>query len=156
MNKITPFLWFSGPPDADAEAAADFYLSLFPDSRKLSELRFTEAGPGPAGQVLALDLEIAGQQVTFLNGGPGHPPTDAFSLVVRCEDQAEIDTFWSKLTEGGSEGQCGWLKDRFGLSWQIIPRNLTQLLRHPAAMRAMLSMRKLEIAALEAATLGKQ
>jgi predicted 3-demethylubiquinone-9 3-methyltransferase (glyoxalase superfamily) len=147
MNRISPFLWF----DANAEEAANFYLSIFASGRKLSELRVTEAGLGPAGSLLVVDVEIEGQQVTFLNGGPGHPFTDAFSFVVRCENQAEIDTYWSKLTDGGSETACGWLKDKFGLSWQVVPSNLAELLRHPAALRAMMTMKKLDIAALEQA-----
>jgi len=147
MNKVTPFLWFN----ADAEDAAHYYLSIFSNSRKLNELRTTEAGPGPAGSLLAVDLEIEGQQITFLNGGPGHPLTDAFSLVVRCQDQDEIDKYWSKLTDGGSEVACGWLKDKFGVSWQIVPVHLTQLVSHPAAMRAMMGMKKLDIGELERA-----
>jgi predicted 3-demethylubiquinone-9 3-methyltransferase (glyoxalase superfamily) len=147
MKKITPFLWFND----EAEAAADFYCSVFSGAKKLGELRFGEAGPGPAGSLLVVDLELEGQQITLMNGGPGHPLTDAFSLVVRCETQAEIDGYWAKLTEGGAEGRCGWLKDKFGLSWQIIPVGLTTWLRKPAAMQAMLGMTKLEIAVLEAA-----
>jgi predicted 3-demethylubiquinone-9 3-methyltransferase (glyoxalase superfamily) len=147
MNKITPFLWF----DANAEEAAEFYLSVFPNSRTLSELRVTEAGPGPVGSLLAMDLELEGQQVTFMNGGPGHPLTDAFSMVVRCETQTEIDSYWFKLTEGGSEVACGWLKDKYGLSWQVVPANLSRLLCKPGAMKAMMGMKKLEIAELVAA-----
>ena len=147
MAKITPFLWF----DANAEEAAAFYLSVFPESRKLHELRYTEAGPGPVGALLAMDLEIAGQAVTFLNGGPANRLSDAFSFVVRCESQAEIDGYWSRLLEGGEEKQCGWLRDRFGVTWQVVPIQLSTLLRRPAAMRAMLGMKKLEIAVLEAA-----
>jgi predicted 3-demethylubiquinone-9 3-methyltransferase (glyoxalase superfamily) len=147
MNKITPFLWF----DDNAEQAADFYLSIFPNSRRLSELRTTEAGPGPVGSLLVMDLELNGQQVTFMNGGPGHPPTVAFSFVIRCEDQQEIDHYWSLLTEGGKEVACGWLADKFGLSWQVVPTNLTRLVNNPAGMRAMMKMVKFEIATLEKA-----
>ena len=147
MNKITPFLWFN----ADAEDAANFYLSVFPNSRKLSELRVTEAGPGPIGSLLALDLEIDGQQVTFLNGGPAQQLTEAFSFTVRCETQAEIDNYWAKLTEGGKEIACGWLKDKFGLCWQIVPTNIYQYVKTPAGMKAMMSMVKFDIAALEKA-----
>ena len=152
MNKITPFLWFN----SNAEAAADFYLTIFPNARKLNELRWPESGmapgTGPAGSVLALDLELEGQQVTFLNGGPAFQLTEAFSFVVRCETQAEIDRYWSALTaEGGAESACGWLKDKFGVSWQVVPANLTRLVRHPAAMKAMMSMKKLDIATLEQA-----
>jgi predicted 3-demethylubiquinone-9 3-methyltransferase (glyoxalase superfamily) len=150
MNKITPFLWF----DANAEEAAEFYLSIFPDAKKLSELRVGEAGPGPIGSVLIIAIELAGQQVTFMNGGPGHPLTDAFSFSVSCETQEEIDDYWAKLTKGGSEIQCGWLKDKFGVCWQIVPSKLGELLQHPGAMRAMMKMVKMDIAALEAA--GKE
>ena len=147
MNKITPFLWF----DANAEAAADFYLSIFPSGRKLDELRAGEAGPGPTGSLVVISIELEGQQVTFLNGGPSHKLSDAFSFVVRCENQQEIDMYWSKLTAGGSETACGWLKDKFGVSWQVVPNNLGQLLSHPDAMKAMMTMKKLDIAALEQA-----
>jgi predicted 3-demethylubiquinone-9 3-methyltransferase (glyoxalase superfamily) len=147
MNKITPFLWF----DANAEDAASFYMSVFPNSRKLNELRVTEAGPGPIGSLLALDLELDGQQVTFLNGGPAHQLSEAFSFTVRCETQAEIDGYWSKLADGGKELGCGWLTDKFGLCWQIVPSKLYEILRHPAAMRAMMTMKKFDIATLEQA-----
>lgn len=147
MKKITPFLWF----DADAEAAANFYLSIFPGSRKLNELRVADAGPGPKGSLLAIDLEIEGQQVTLLNGGPSQKLSDAFSFVIRCESQREIDDYWSKLTDGGSETACGWLKDKFGVSWQVVPANIYELVSHPAAMRVMMGMIKLDIAALEQA-----
>jgi len=147
MNKITPFLWF----DADAEDAANFYFAVFPNSRRIRELRVTEAGPGPIGSLLALDLELDGQQVTFLNGGPAHKLSEAFSFTVRCETQAEIDGYWSKLGDGGTELGCGWLKDKFGLCWQIVPSRITELVGHPAAMRAMMPMMKLDIAILEEA-----
>ena len=149
MNKITPFLWFND----NAEAAASFYLNLFPNSRKLNELRANEANPNTvAGSLLALDLEIEGQQVTFLNGGPAYQLTEAFSFVIRCETQAEIDGYWTKLTaNGGKEIACGWLTDKFGLSWQIVPTNIFQLVSNPAGMRAMMSMKKLDIAALQQA-----
>jgi predicted 3-demethylubiquinone-9 3-methyltransferase (glyoxalase superfamily) len=149
MNKITPFLWFND----NAEAAASFYLNLFPNSRKLNELRANEANPNTvAGSLLALDLEIEGQQVTFLNGGPAYQLTEAFSFVIRCETQAEIDGYWTKLTaNGGKEIACGWLTDKFGLSWQIVPTNIFKLVSNPAGMRAMMSMKKLDIAALQQA-----
>jgi predicted 3-demethylubiquinone-9 3-methyltransferase (glyoxalase superfamily) len=149
MNKITPFLWFND----NAEAAASFYLNLFPNSRKLNELRANEANPNTvAGSLLALDLEIEGQQVTFLNGGPAYQLTEAFSFVIRCETQAEIDGYWIKLTaNGGKEIACGWLTDKFGLSWQIVPTNIFKLVSNPAGMRAMMSMKKLDIAALQQA-----
>jgi predicted 3-demethylubiquinone-9 3-methyltransferase (glyoxalase superfamily) len=147
MNKVTPFLWF----DKEAGEAAAFYLSIFPEARKTGELLFGDAGPGPKGGVLTVSIELAGQAMTFMNGGPGHPLTDAFSFSVTCETQEEIDGYWEKLTEGGSEIQCGWLKDKFGVSWQIVPVKLPELLRHPGAMRAMMKMVKMDIAALEAA-----
>ena len=147
MNKITPFLWFN----ANAEDAANFYISVFPNSRKLNELRVTEAGPGPVGSLLALDLEIDGQQVTFLNGGPAQQLSEAFSFTVRCETQAEIDSYWAKLTDGGKEIGCGWLKDKFGLCWQIVPSGIYKLISNPAGMKAMMSMVKFDIAALEKA-----
>jgi len=148
MNKLTPFLWFND----NAEAAADFYLTVFPNSRKLSELRANEAGPGPIGSLIVLDLELDGQQVTFLNGGPAHQLTEAFSFSVLCQTQAEIDTYWTKLTaDGGSEIACGWLKDKFGLCWQIVPTGLRELLSHPAAMRAMMAMKRMDIAILQQA-----
>jgi predicted 3-demethylubiquinone-9 3-methyltransferase (glyoxalase superfamily) len=147
MNKITPFLWFN----ANAEDAADFYISVIPLSRKLNELRVTEAGPGPVGSLLALDLELNGQQVTFLNGGPMHQLSEAFSFTVRCETQEEIADYWEKLGDGGTELGCGWLKDKFGLCWQIVPVKLYEVLRHPAAMRAMMTMKKFDIAALKEA-----
>lgn len=146
MNKITPFLWFN----SNAEDAAAFYISVFPNSKKLSELRVTEAGPGPVGSLLTIDLVLDGQQVTFLNGGPAHQPTEAFSFTVRCETQAEIDDYWAKLGDGGKELGCGWLKDKFGLCWQIVPAKVMELLKQPNAMRAMMKMTKFDIAALEA------
>jgi predicted 3-demethylubiquinone-9 3-methyltransferase (glyoxalase superfamily) len=146
MNKITPFLWFN----TNAEDAAAFYISVFPNSRKLSELRVTEAGPGRVGSLLTIDLVLDGQQVTFLNGGPAHQLSEAFSFTVRCETQAEIDDYWAKLGDGGTELGCGWLKDKFGLSWQIVPAKVMELLKHPNAMRAMMKMMKFDIAALEA------
>jgi predicted 3-demethylubiquinone-9 3-methyltransferase (glyoxalase superfamily) len=148
MNKITPFLWF----DDNAEEAANFYMSVFPHSKKLSELRTTEAGPGPKGSLLTLHLQLNDQEVTFLNGGPGHPHTDAFSFCVWCDNQAEIDDYWAKLTaEGGNEIACGWLKDRFGVRWQIVPARIGELLKKPAVMRAMMKMKKFDIAGLEKA-----
>jgi len=148
MNKITPFLWFND----NAEAAADFYLTVFPASRKLNELRCNEAGPLPVGALLVLDLELNGQKITFINGGPGHPQTDAFSLSVQCATQSEIDTYWQQLTSnGGSEIACGWLKDKFGVHWQIVPTDVYKYLRHPAAMRAMMAMTKMDIATLQQA-----
>jgi len=147
MNKITPFLWFND----NAEDAANFYLSIFPDGMKLDELRVTEAGPGPIGSLLTLTIALMGQQMVFMNGGPGHPHTDAFSFFVACKTQEEIDNYWAKLTDGGTEIQCGWLKDKFGVSWQIAPENIMKLVSHPNAIRAMMKMVKFDIATLEAA-----
>jgi len=147
MNKITPFLWF----DSNAEDAANFYLSVFPESKKLNELRTTEAGPGPVGSLLTIELELNGQQMTFLNGGPAYKLTQAFSFSVLCDTQEEIDHYWALLTDGGSEIACGWLTDKFGLSWQIVPRGLVDWLRRPAAMRAMMKMVKFDIATLKQA-----
>jgi predicted 3-demethylubiquinone-9 3-methyltransferase (glyoxalase superfamily) len=147
MNKITPFLWFND----NAEQAAEFYLSVFPESKQLAELRSNGVGPWPAGELATITIELMGQPVTFLNGGPGHPLTDAFSFTIACKDQAEIDRYWTALTEGGQEIACGWLKDKFGLCWQVIPANIAQLLSHPKAMQAMMEMVKLDIARLEAA-----
>jgi predicted 3-demethylubiquinone-9 3-methyltransferase (glyoxalase superfamily) len=147
MTKITPFLWL----DHNAEEAVAFYLSVFPNSRRTDELRAGDAGPGPKGSIITIGFELDGQPFTALNGGPGHEFNDAVSFFVHCKDQAEIDYYWSKLGEGGEEIACGWLKDRFGLRWQIVPKNIIELVRRPAAMRAMMTMKKLDIAALETA-----
>jgi predicted 3-demethylubiquinone-9 3-methyltransferase (glyoxalase superfamily) len=145
---ITPFLWF----DSQAEQAANLYVSVFPNSRILEATRLPADNPsGPAGKVLVLGFELDGLKFTALNGGPGHSFTDAISFVIRCETQAEIDRYWSALSADPNAGQCGWLKDPFGLSWQVIPANLPHYIRHPAAMQAMLQMKKLDIATLEAA-----
>jgi len=152
MIKVAPFLWFND----NAEAAADFYLSVFPKAKKLGELRVTEAGPGPVGSLLVVDLEIEGQQVTFLNGGPAFKLNEAFSFVVLCETQDEIDEYWAKLTaDGGAESQCGWLKDKFGVSWQITPVGIKEWVGTPGGMKAMMGMKKLEIAVLKAAAKGE-
>ncbi len=145
---ITPFLWF----DSNAEEAADFYISVFPNSRKLSELRNTGDAPGPKGGVLTVSFELDGLRFTALNGGPAYQFTPAISFVVRCDTQQEIDDYWSKLTAGGKEIQCGWLVDKFGLSWQIVPARLPELLKDPKAMQAMMKMKKLDIAELERAS----
>jgi predicted 3-demethylubiquinone-9 3-methyltransferase (glyoxalase superfamily) len=150
--KISPFLWF----DTQAEEAARFYVSLFDDSEIGEVSRYPENTPGPAGSVMTVSFRLAGQEFTALNGGPEYSFTEAVSFFVRCKDQDEVDRFWSQLTaDGGEEGPCGWLKDRFGLSWQIVPDRLTELLADPdparanAAMQAMLQMHKIEIKALE-------
>jgi predicted 3-demethylubiquinone-9 3-methyltransferase (glyoxalase superfamily) len=150
--KISPFLWF----DTQAEEAANFYVSLFEDSEIAEVSRYPENTPGPAGSVMTVSFRLAGQEFTALNGGPEYSFTEAVSFFVRCRDQDEVDRLWSQLTaDGGEEGPCGWLKDRFGLSWQIVPDRLTELLADPdparanAAMQAMLQMHKIEIKALE-------
>jgi predicted 3-demethylubiquinone-9 3-methyltransferase (glyoxalase superfamily) len=149
-SRITPFLWF----DSNAEEAAEFYCGIFPNSRKLSELRNTGGAPGPKGGVLTVSFELDGLRFTALNGGPAYQFTPAISFVVRCDTQREIDDYWSKLTAGGKEIQCGWLVDKFGLSWQIVPARLPELLKHPKAMQAMMTMKKLDIAELERASQG--
>lgn len=148
MSKITPFLWF----DNNAEEAVEFYLSVFKSGRRLDELRSEGVGPWPKGSIATIAFELEGQQFTALNGGPGHEFNEAVSFFVRCADQVEIDHYWNALLAGGgSEIACGWLKDKFGLRWQIVPENITALLRPPAAMAAMMTMKKLDIAALEKA-----
>lgn len=151
MQKISPFLWF----DDQAEEAANLYVSLFEDSEITDIARYPEGTPGPAGKVMTVNFRLEGQEYTALNGGPQFSFTEAISFVVHCKDQDEVDRFWSQLTEGGEESQCGWLKDRFGLSWQIVPDRLGELLGDPdparsqAAMQAMLQMSKIEIKTLE-------
>ena len=149
-SRITPFLWF----DKNAEEAVDFYLSIFKNSRRLSELRndsIDDPRMVPKGAILTLSFELDGQQFTALNGGPDHPFTDAVSFFVRCDTQDEVDYYWSKLTAGGTEVACGWLKDKFGVSWQIVPARIMELIKHPKAMLAMMGMKKLDIAELERA-----
>ena len=151
MQKIASCLWF----DTQAEEAANFYVSLFDDSEITAISRYPEGAPGPEGEVMVVMFTLAGQEFMGLNGGPKFPFTEAVSFRVSCKDQDEVDRFWSRLTEGGEESQCGWLKDRFGLSWQIIPERLGELLGDPdpgrsqRAMQAMLQMQKIEIKALE-------
>jgi predicted 3-demethylubiquinone-9 3-methyltransferase (glyoxalase superfamily) len=157
MQKITPFLWF----DNQAEEAMNFYTSVFKNSRVGAVTRYGEAGPGPAGSVMAASFELEGQQFTALNGGPLFKFTEAISFVVDCQSQEEVDDLWAKLSAGGEEGMCGWLKDRFGLSWQIVPRALTEMLGDPdpeksgRVMAAMLKMKKIDIQALRQAYDGK-
>ena len=148
--RITPFLWF----DSNAEEAVDFYLSVFKNSRRLNELRTGDDGGGPKSKILTLAFELDGQKFTALNGGPLFRFTEAVSFFVRCDSQQEVDDYWSKLSAGGSESQCGWLKDKFGLSWQIVPARLPELIRNPKAMQAMLRMKKLDIAELERAAIS--
>lgn len=146
--RITPFLWF----DSNAEEAVEFYLTVFKNSRRLEELRQTDDTPGPTGSILTIAFELDGQKFTALNGGPNFKFTEAISFTVRCDSQQEVDEYWSKLTaDGGSEIQCGWLKDKFGLFWQIVPARALDLIRHPKAMQAMMKMKKLDLAELERA-----
>ena len=153
MQKITPFLWFDGK----AEEAMNFYVSVFKDSKVLSVARYGEAGPGPKGTVMTAAFELQGQKFVALNGGPQFTFTPAISFVVNCETQAEVDHHWEKLGAGGQPNRCGWLTDRYGVTWQIVPTILPQLLSDPDAakaqrvMQAMLKMNKLDIAALERA-----
>ncbi len=156
MPRIIPNLWF----DTEALEAAEFYCSIFPNSEITHVSHYTEAGPGEPGTVLTVDFTLDGQPYTAINGGPQFPFTEAVSLLVDCADQAEIDRYWAALTHGGEEVQCGWLKDRYGLSWQICPSELGKLLddsepeRAERAMQAMLGMVKIDIAAIRAATDG--
>src|SRR4051812_32297791 len=149
MRKITPFLWF----DTQAEEAAKFYVSVFKDAKLGKVTRYGDAGPGPKGSVMTASFQIEGEEFTALNGGPQFKFTEAVSFVVHCQDQAEVDYYWDKLTaSGGKEVACGWLKDRYGLSWQIVPKELPELVaKSPSAMQAMLQMKKLDIAALQRA-----
>ena len=153
MPKITPCLWF----DTDGEEAAKFYTSVFPNSRIVEVTRYGSAGPRPEGMVMTVTFELDGQRFIALNGGPEFTFDEAISLEVDCQTQDEVDAYWSNLSEGGEEGPCGWLKDKFGLSWQIVPTVLTELLADPdreksqRVMRAMLTMKKIEIGALEEA-----
>jgi predicted 3-demethylubiquinone-9 3-methyltransferase (glyoxalase superfamily) len=153
MQKITPFLWF----DTQAEEAAKFYTSIFPDSKIVTAARYGDAGPGPKGSVMTVEFELAGQRIIALNGGPQFKFTEAISLSVDCKDQEEVDHYWNRLLQGGKESQCGWLKDKYGLSWQINPTVLGELLSDPdpkkakRVMEAMLKMKKIDIAALKRA-----
>jgi predicted 3-demethylubiquinone-9 3-methyltransferase (glyoxalase superfamily) len=153
QSKLTPCLWF----DDDGEEAATFYTSIFPNSRIVEVTRYGEAGPRPAGMVMTVSFELDGQPFLALNGGSEFRFSEAISFQVACDSQAEVDVYWQSLSEGGEEGPCGWLKDQFGLSWQIVPRRLPELLSDPdrekaqRVMAAMLQMRKIEIAELERA-----
>jgi predicted 3-demethylubiquinone-9 3-methyltransferase (glyoxalase superfamily) len=154
MKPITPFLWFNN----EAEEAAKLYTSLFPNSRIRNLSRYPEGSPGPVGQVMTVTFELNGQTFTALNGGPHFKFTEAVSFVIDCEDQEEVDKYWNALTaDGGQESQCGWLKDKFGLSWQVTPKVLGELLSgsnpegSKRAMAAMLKMKKIDISKLEEA-----
>jgi len=153
MQKITPFLWF----DNQAEEAMNLYISLFKNSKVLSVSRYGEGGPGPRGTVMTATFQLDGQEFMALNGGPHFKFTEAISLFVNCETQEEVDELWEKLSEGGEKSQCGWLKDKYGLSWQIIPTALGEMLgdkdpqKAQNVMQAMLQMTKIDIAALRQA-----
>jgi predicted 3-demethylubiquinone-9 3-methyltransferase (glyoxalase superfamily) len=145
--RITPFLWF----DANAEEAVTHYTSIFKNSRRLDELRNGDDGPGPKGSILTLTFELDGLKFTALNGGPNFKFNESISFTVRCDNQEEVDYYYSELVEGGSEIQCGWLKDKFGLCWQIVPAKLPDWIKNPNAMKVMMSMKKFNIAELERA-----
>lgn len=154
MSRITPCLWFNG----QAEEAADFYVSLFPDSRVLSVSRYGDGAPFPAGTALVVEFQIAGQRFQALNGGPEYRFSEAVSMSIACKDGGEVDHFWNGLSGGGGEeGRCGWLKDRFGVSWQVVPDGLGALMSDPdpararRAVQAMMGMKKLDLAAMRAA-----
>ena len=157
MQKITPFLWFDG----QAEQAAKFYTSIFKDSKIKKIARYTKVGPGPEGSVMTVEFALNGRDFVALNGGPNFKFTEAISLVVNCETQAEVDRYWKKLSAGGKKVACGWLKDKYGLFWQITPTMLTQLIADKDSdkvnrvMTAMMKMVKLDIKKLKAAAKGK-
>jgi predicted 3-demethylubiquinone-9 3-methyltransferase (glyoxalase superfamily) len=152
-DKITPSLWF----DTQAEDAANFYTSVFKNSRVINVNRYTDAGPRPAGTVMTVDFELDGMRFVGINGGPQFKFDEAVSFQISCEDQGEVDYFWERLSEGGSEGPCGWLKDKFGLSWQVVPTGMEEFFGDPdpgraeRAMKAMLSMSKIDIAEIRRA-----
>jgi predicted 3-demethylubiquinone-9 3-methyltransferase (glyoxalase superfamily) len=157
QHKITPSLWF----DTEAEEAADFYTSVFKDSRIVTKTHYTEGAPREAGMVMTVEWELNGQRFVGINGGPQFKFDEAVSFQINCEDQDEVDYYWEKLIEGGgSEGQCGWLKDKFGLSWQVVPTGMEEVFADPdperaeRAMKAMLQMSKLDVAELRRAADG--
>ena len=156
MQKITLFPWF----DTQAEEAANFYVSVFPNSKVVQTSRYGDAGPGPEGAVMTVDFELNGQKYVALNGGPEYTFSEAISFYIECADQAEIDYYWKALTEGGEPGPCGWLKDKFGLSWQVAPTRLLELIGDPdseranRAMQAMMQMGKIVLADIEKAADG--
>jgi len=152
MQKISPFLWFN----SNAEEAASFYVSIFKDSKIVETMRYGEAGPGPKGEVMMVTFQIEGQQMIALNGGSQFNFTPAISLFVRCQTQAEVEELWDKLSAGGKPIQCGWITDKFGVTWQIVPNNLLNLIRGEGekskrAMQAMMKMVKLDIDAVQRA-----
>jgi predicted 3-demethylubiquinone-9 3-methyltransferase (glyoxalase superfamily) len=147
-TRITPFLWFDG----NAEEAVTFYCSVFKNSRRLDKVDSAVDSSVPKGKVITISFELDGQAFVALNGGPNFKFTEAISFMIRCENQEEIDYYWSKLTAGGgAEVQCGWLKDKFGLSWQVVPARIGELISNPSGMQAMMKMKKLDIAELEKA-----
>ena len=155
-QKITTFLWFNN----NAEEAVNFYVSVFKNSKVLKTVRYSEVGPGPKGSVMTIDFELDGQRFMALNGGPEFKFTEAISLMVNCETQEEIDYFWEKLSEGGQKVECGWLKDKFGLSWQVVPAILPELMgrgdeKTDRFMAAMMKMKKLDIEELKKAAEGR-
>jgi predicted 3-demethylubiquinone-9 3-methyltransferase (glyoxalase superfamily) len=156
QTKITPNLWF----DTEAEDAASFYTSVFKNSRIVNVTHYTAAGPRPAGTVMTVEFELDGQRFVGINGGPEFKFDEAVSFEISCETQDDVDYYWDRLTDGGEEGQCGWLKDRFGLSWQVVPGGMEELFSDPdptraeRAMQAMFGMRKLDVAALRRAADG--
>jgi len=153
MPKITPFLWY----DHEAEEAAKFYVSIFPNSKISAITRYGDAGPGPKGSVMTVTFELDGKPFVALNGGPLFEFTEAVSFLIDCKSQEEVDHYWSSLTEGGQESRCGWLKDKYGLSWQVTPTALGEMLSDPdplkskRVMEAMLKMKRIDIAALKRA-----
>jgi predicted 3-demethylubiquinone-9 3-methyltransferase (glyoxalase superfamily) len=157
MQKITPFLWF----DHEAEAAMTFYVSIFKDAKILGVTRYTAAGPRPKGSVMTANFVLHGQEFVLLNGGPIYKLTPAISFAVECDTQEEVDYYWAKLSEGGSFQQCGWLTDKFGVSWQIVPKEFIEMIkdaddaRSQRVMNAMLQMTKLDIKALRQAYNGE-
>ena len=156
MHKISPFLWF----DTEAEEAANFYVSVFKDARIVAVVRNSAAGPGPEGSVQVVSFELAGQPFTALNGGPQFKFNESISLVVHCQDQAEVDHYWQGLSQGGATNVCGWLKDRYGLSWQVVPTEFMTMASDPdpqkvgRVMKAMMQMTKFDIAKLREAYAG--
>ena len=156
QQRVTPNLWF----DTEAEQAAAFYASVFPNSRIVNVTHYTEAGPRPAGMVMTVEFELDGQRYVGINGGPEFTFDEAVSFQINCVDQDEVDYYWARLSDGGAEGQCGWLKDRYGLSWQVVPPGMAEIFANPdpaaaqRAMQAMLGMTKLDLAALRRAADG--
>ncbi len=156
QQRIVTNLWF----DTQAEEAAQFYCSVFPNSRVVSVARYPEGAPGPAGEVMTVEWELDGQRLVGINGGPQFTFSEAVSLAVMCRDQDEIDHYWERLSDGGEEGPCGWLKDRYGVSWQVVPEGMDDVFSDPdpsraeRAMQAMLGMGKIDVAALQAAADG--